>query len=79
MASSNSSSSQEPKVKKTRGTTSLKDLETLLDIEFNERNQAVGERQSNFANYVGLTARSMISINIDSWKKVDQKEKDQYG
>lgn len=45
-----------------------------VELEWDEFGQVTGNLQAKFANYVGLAARSLISILYDSWKKVEEEE-----
>ncbi|KAJ9556462.1 hypothetical protein OSB04_011076 [Centaurea solstitialis] len=47
-----------------------------LYVEFDKYGGATGKYDTRFSSWVGVTTRSMISINEPSWDKVDKKYKD---
>jgi hypothetical protein len=46
-------------------------------VRYNSRGNPCGETRPNLQSYIGMLARKMVPINIDSWTKVpgDLKEK----
>ncbi|KAF5932762.1 hypothetical protein HYC85_028933 [Camellia sinensis] len=66
-------SSQEPK-KKTRGPSKLKmhdkGKQKCDEIDFNERNQQIGQESVHLSTLERILAREMVPINIDYWSEV---------
>ena len=47
-----------------------------MHIQFDELNKPTGDNYTKFVNWVGVTMRSMISINELAWNKVKKKKLD---
>ena len=47
-----------------------------MHIQFDEFDKPTGVNYTKFINWVGVTARSMISITEPSWDKVKKKNMD---
>ncbi|CAL5384406.1 unnamed protein product [Camellia sinensis] len=72
-------SSQQLK-KKTRGPSKLKmhdkGKQKCDEIDFNERNQPIGQESVHLSTLEGVLARKMVPINIDYWFEVPDEIKD---
>ncbi|CAL5422024.1 unnamed protein product [Camellia sinensis] len=72
-------SGQEPK-KKTRGPSKLKmhdkGKQKCDEIDFNERNQPIGQESVHLLTLEGILAREMVPINIDYWSEFLNEIKD---
>ena len=62
--------------RKTRGINKIQDLPPGEVVEFNRLGQAVGKWQNLYGKYIGTRTRRLISMNIEDWKHVTEKEKD---
>jgi hypothetical protein len=68
------------KVKNTRGPTKMlviaKRQGERKTIQFNERDQPVGEESVKFSSFLGVLAREIVPITHDSWVLMDDKSKE---
>lgn len=66
---------------KTRGKTTLQVIPTgelnRQTLEWNERGQPVGELSVRFSSTVRVIVREQVSINIDDWRNVEDKIKNE--
>nr|KYP43759.1 hypothetical protein KK1_034795 [Cajanus cajan] len=48
-----------------------------IDVQFNNRNQAIGKEGRNLASFLGIIARNpkLTPLNIDDWRSFDQDQK----
>ena len=48
-----------------------------IDVEFNNRNQAIGKEGRKLASFLGIMARTpeIMPLNIDDWRTYDKEEK----
>ncbi|XP_019255037.1 PREDICTED: uncharacterized protein LOC109233611 [Nicotiana attenuata] len=68
--------------KKVRGPTLLKDIWKLppgkvVDVPFNNRNQAIGEKGRKLASFLGIIARTpeLTPLHVGDWRNFDKEEK----
>uniref|UniRef100_A0A1U7WMY8 Uncharacterized protein LOC104225509 n=1 Tax=Nicotiana sylvestris TaxID=4096 RepID=A0A1U7WMY8_NICSY len=68
--------------RKVRGPTLLKDIWKLpsgkvVDVPFNNRNQAIGEKGRKLASFLGIIARTpeLTPLHVDDWRNFDKEEK----
>ncbi|XP_009798994.1 uncharacterized protein LOC107803989 [Nicotiana tabacum] len=68
--------------KKVRGPTLLKDIWKLppgkiIDVPFNNRNQAIGKEGRKHASFLGIIARTpeLTPLHVDDWRNFDNEEK----
>ncbi|XP_019241856.1 PREDICTED: uncharacterized protein LOC109221878 [Nicotiana attenuata] len=68
--------------RKVRGPTLLKDIWKLppgkvVDMPFNNRNQAIGEKGRKLASFLGIIARTpeLTPLHVDDWRNFDKEEK----
>ena len=45
-------------------------------VEYNAKNQGVGKGAINYQSYLGVLAKSMVPISIETWHKVPASTKD---
>nr|XP_016454961.1 PREDICTED: uncharacterized protein LOC107779128 isoform X1 [Nicotiana tabacum] len=68
--------------RKVRGPTLLKYIWKLppgkkIDVQFNNRNQAIGKEGRKLASFLGIIARTpdLTPLHIDDWRSFDKEEK----
>ncbi|RYR49612.1 hypothetical protein Ahy_A07g036134 [Arachis hypogaea] len=51
--------------------------EKTIDVQFNNRNQAIRKKDRKFVSFLGILARtpSIMPLNIDDWRCYDKEEK----
>lgn len=47
-----------------------------VNVEFNIRGQPIGKGKHDLASYGSMVARSLVSINVKKWHKVDVGTRD---
>ncbi|XP_016173863.1 uncharacterized protein LOC107616418 [Arachis ipaensis] len=78
----NSEQDEELEAKRVRGPTLLKKIWNMprgktIDVQFNNRNQAIRKEGRKLASFLGILARtpSIMPLNIDDWRCYDKEEK----
>lgn len=70
---------QEVLGKKKRGPTRLRDLcsnpTELIEVDFNERGQPIGEHSEWLSSFLGAISRQFVPVNIEDWRKVEKQTK----
>ncbi|OIT30206.1 hypothetical protein A4A49_55639, partial [Nicotiana attenuata] len=68
--------------RKVRGPTLLKDIwklppEKVVDVLFNNRNQAIREKGRKLASFLGIIARTpeLTPLHVDDWRNFDKEKK----